>query len=142
MTQIPKTEMWKNHPIYSNYLVRTNGDVSHKSKFSCRKPRLDRYGYRRINISHGGKHISVLIYRLVAETFLPDQTGKTVNHKDGNKLNDALENLEYVSGRENTQHAFRSGLIGTCHAVEIDGVKFYSKREAERITGLDRQLMT
>lgn len=67
----------------------------------------DSQGYRKI--TRHGKHYAV--HRLVAVAFLPCEDGKeVVNHKDGNKSNNNLENLEWVSWQENSQHCFDTGL--------------------------------
>ena len=58
----------------------------------------------------GGKNKRVYVHRLVAEHFIknPDPKNKTfVNHKDGNKLNNNMENLEWVSPRENNLHYYQ-----------------------------------
>lgn len=64
-------------------------------------------GYRAVSIF--GK--STYCHRLVAEHFLDTPTNQCVNHKDGNKLNNHYTNLEWVTFKENSEHASKTGLI-------------------------------
>lgn len=129
---------WKNHPEITNYEISSCGQVRHKVFQKIRKQRLDKDGYLRINILHNGKHCTYLVYRLVAKCFLGDSAGLTINHIDGDKINNKKENLEIISSSENTKHAFKKGLVKTSHKCVINGKEFYSKREASRITGIPR----
>ena len=52
-----------------------------------------------------------LLHRLIADTFIENVDGLTVNHKDGNTLNNSIDNLEVVTLRENIDHAISTGLI-------------------------------
>ncbi len=71
----------------------------------CSSP--DRQGYRMIRLIHRTRKV----HRLVAEAFIgPIASGLTVNHLDGNKANNDVENLEIVTRAENSQHAMRTGL--------------------------------
>lgn len=84
------------------------------------------------------------IHRLMCETFLPNPENKAhVNHKDGNKLNNAFSNLEWATEQENSQHAVDTGLTTydhcskEVHQYTVDLVyiaTFCSDREATRIT--------
>lgn len=57
-----------------------------------------------------GNHLTIFIHRLVAEVFIgPRPAGTEVNHKDGNKQNPIVTNLEYVTHLENVRHAIRIG---------------------------------
>lgn len=68
-------------------------------------------GYRSVKLTfNNSKQKRFYVHRLVAEHFInnPDPKNKTfVNHKDGNKLNNCIENLEWVSPRENNLHYYR-----------------------------------
>lgn len=70
--------------------------------------------YRTVALCDGGQVKTCYIHRLVAEAFVPKVPGADeVNHKDGNKMNCAAENLEWVTHGGNVAHAFRTGLIPT-----------------------------
>lgn len=69
-------------------------------------------GYYVVNPSIGGKNVLMYVHRIVATAFLgecPD--GMEVNHKDGNKLNNNVSNLEYVTHAGNMHHARHIGLM-------------------------------
>ena len=69
-------------------------------------------GYLRVNITDdNGKQHTKLIHRLVAEEHIPNPENKPqVNHKDGDKHNNHMDNLEWVTSSENARHAFDKGL--------------------------------
>ena len=74
---------------------------------------LNIYGYERVGLYKNGEKPSHLVHILVAKAFVhnPDPINKTqVNHIDGNKLNNHANNLEWVTPKENTQHAIKTGL--------------------------------
>lgn len=68
-------------------------------------------GYLRIQLGRGGQSANRLVHRLVAEAFLANPESKPeVNHRDGRKANNRLENLEWVTSSENQVHAYDTGL--------------------------------
>lgn len=98
-------------------------------------------GYAYVAIQVGGKSVKKRVHRLVAEAFIPNPEGKDeVNHIDGNKLNNSVENLEWCTTSENLIHSYKTGLrnINTSEAnkkrrrkvVRDDGVSFQSVTEA------------
>ena len=141
---------WKEVKGYENYLVSDDGKVF--SKFSGRllvcKPRDD--GYVTTALRKGEKSKNVYIHRLVLEAFGPTNKKETINHKDGNKLNNHISNLEWNTYTENNKHAIETGLLTTEHRRNCKGslqveqwdedgnlVKIYpSMRQAERETGI------
>lgn len=68
-------------------------------------------GYMIVNLKAFGKQNIKTIHRLVAEAFIPNPNNlPCVNHKDGNKQNNNVDNLEWCTHSENMKHAFRTGL--------------------------------
>ena len=75
------------------------------------KAHPDPDGYLRVCATVNGKHMSVSVHRLVALTFIPNPENKpTVNHKDGNKRNNTIDNLEWATVEEQNHHAIATGL--------------------------------
>lgn len=85
---------------------------SHYQKGKLLKFRLDGSGYQRVNLSNKtGKNVTYYIHDLVTREVLgPKPKGMTVNHIDGDKLNNHPDNLEYVTQAENIRHMYRLGL--------------------------------
>lgn len=72
------------------------------------KPCLGKAGYLLVTFSVDNTPSSHNVHRLVARAFISNESNKPqVNHKDGNKQNNSVENLEWVTASENTLHAFR-----------------------------------
>ena len=71
----------------------------------------DTHGYRQINICVNGKPKKIKVHKLVAMAFIPNpENKKQVNHKNGNKSDNRVGNLEWATPSENIRHAFRTGL--------------------------------
>lgn len=67
--------------------------------------RDDKDGYKRVTLSNEGKHTTCQVHRLVAKAFIPNPEGKSeVNHKDMDKQNNELFNLEWNTRQENARH--------------------------------------
>ena len=99
---------------YDNmYSVSSNGTVySLKGKKKELVGKICKSGYRQVLINHKGFRKYYLIHRLVLSTFSKNTENKrTVNHIDGNKLNNNLSNLEWNTDSENQKHAIKNKLI-------------------------------
>lgn len=90
-----------------DYEITKEGQVINKRNGHLLKPQPNGKGYLRVSI--GGK--LQFVHRLVAQKYVPNPENKEqVNHKDGNKLNNSADNLEWVSNQENRDHAVKNKL--------------------------------
>ena len=97
-------ETWKKINDYQNYEVSNFGEVRNTK---TGKVIISNYmkGYKQIKLYKQGKFKHHLVHRLVAEAFLSNPESKTcVNHIDGKKDNNILENLEWATTKENSHH--------------------------------------
>jgi len=121
-----KDEIWKDVPGYVGYYEVSNfGKVrsvdryvnNHKGERALRKGKvltdtLDDKGYVRYTFRMGKSKKMKRGHRLVAEAFIPNPNQYTIiNHKDGNKANNHISNLEWCTHRQNSQHAESMGLV-------------------------------
>jgi hypothetical protein len=103
-------EEWKVIEKASNYEVSNTGNIRSKITNKILKPTLIN-GYLAVGVRIEKKTKMSFIHREVAISFLICSNDTyIVNHKDGNRTNNNLENLEWVSQSENVKHAYRSGL--------------------------------
>ena len=94
----------------TNYLVSNYGNVKNLKTNKILNGEIIKKGYIRMYLGYNFKN-KVLAHRMVAETFIPNPDNKpTVNHIDGNKLNNHVSNLEWNTYSENLQHAFDNNL--------------------------------
>lgn len=115
-------EEWKPIAGYEDYEVSNYGNVRSKERYitqyghkktytrlmKCHQLKQEKLnsGYFVVQLSKNGKKKAMTVHRLVACAFLGESV-LDVNHKDGNKGNNCLENLEFVSRSENLAHAYR-----------------------------------
>lgn len=111
-------ENWKNL-IYNNvnygnkFIISTMGRLKNKNTGTIYKLSQNKNGYLQVTVSCGSrnKKLTVKIHRAVAETFIPNPNNlPQVNHKDGNKLHNVVENLEWITNQANIIHAVKIGL--------------------------------
>ena len=123
--QIRKMEVssmeYKKIKGFERYSISNKGDVINNITGNKISQRLSSNGYYRFNVRRGDKKYekptTLYTHRVVAEHFIPNPENKPeVNHINGNKKDNRVENLEWVTSRENTLHAIEKGLI----KVDID----------------------
>lgn len=128
-------ERWKEIDGYNGvYFVSDQGRVMSKFRGErILKPSINNAGYLKINL---GRHNSLDIHRLVAKEFLPNHGNKRdVNHKNGNKLDNRVENLEWITNKDNQLHGFyklgHHGLTRPIRCIET-GKIYQSAQQAGR----------
>lgn len=97
------------------------------------------HGYLWVSLCKGGKAKTQSVHRVIANTFLENKNNyPDVNHKDGNKLNNNVDNLEWCTTKQNQIHAAVNGLLGNSKKVRcVETNKIYqSSGEAERDCGI------
>lgn len=118
------TEIWKDVIGYEGFyqvsnkgrvrsvtriIKRTSGDMKFKSRIMAG---CVRNGYKIMPLSKNKTIKAWRVHRLVAIAFIPNPENKAeVNHKNGIRLDNKLDNLEWMTHQENVQHAFRTGLV-------------------------------
>ena len=105
---------WKNLEIKNlEYLMISNtGLLKNSITNKIYKTNYDIHGYERLTIHKSGKSYNLKIHQLVAKHFLtpPKDLTDVINHIDGNKKNNNVANLEWISQGENLSHAIKTGL--------------------------------
>ena len=135
------TEEWRRcqYPLV-RYEVSSLGRVRHARRKQPLRPWINNKGYLKFCAQIKGIKKTITVHKQVALSFCEGwREGRQVNHKDGNKLNNRAENLEWVSASENVRHD-RYVLRNQVKAVGLfDGSRlkhlFPSARECERLTG-------
>ena len=90
--------------------IRSNGRLDNR-KGKKLKPGIDKDGYLRITLTNNGKRKSYCVHRLVARAYLKDYNEQLqVNHKNGIKTDNRVDNLEMVTLQENIKHSIKIGL--------------------------------
>ena len=127
-----EVEQWKKIKGF-NFYLSNKGRVKNKDG-KIKKLTKGKNGYLCFTAwnSEESKKYLLYVHRLVAAYFLPiEDYNECVNHKDGNKENNCVENLEWCSLAYNTKHAYENGLIQNYRSIEVieTGQKFKSIAE-------------
>ena len=110
------------------------------------KPGKSGMGYLKVGLCKDGNLKQLLVHRLVAEAFIPNPNNlETVNHKDEDKTNNEISNLEWMSMKDNINYGTHNKRVAESLSKQVKMfdkstgellATFYSTREAERVTGI------
>lgn len=141
--------MWKKY-YNTKYSVSTDGEVRNDKNMKL-LAQSSQEDYKFVNLTINGKIYRKRVHRLVAETFIDNPENKPyVNHIDGIRYHNNVDNLEWVTPKENTQHAIRIGLTTNGRAKPVNQynlngdlmLTFPSAQEAARQTGSSQAKIT
>lgn len=130
-------ELYTTIKDFEDYLIYNDGRIYSikKDKFLNIGNHLDGRGYREVRLWKDGKRYYKHLHRLLAEAFLENPHNlRTVNHKDGNKLNNSLDNLEWMNDEDQQRHAFKLGL--KTHGISMSDEDIYEIYDMYFINGL------
>lgn len=142
-----------------NYYVTDSSDVysrDYRNTGRIKKltPWISKDGYFYVGLRENGRWVKKRVHRLVAEAFIPNPENKPfINHKNGIRTDNRIENLEWVTNSENMLHGYRvlgnkgawlgkKGKSNPSSKIVLqikDGkviAEFYGEKEAERATGI------
>jgi hypothetical protein len=124
------------------YTIYSDGKVYSNKTKKFIKPHIEN-GYYRIGLYINGKPKTYKLHRLIGECFIQKPEGKNqINHKDCNKLNNDVSNLEWCNNSENQLHAYQNGLNVSIHkklVLDLEtGVYYDSATELANILGMNR----
>ena len=138
-------EVWRDIKGYEGrYQVSSEGRVKTVNRFKSdfrrqregiRKTQIDHHGYEFVNLFDGHRFHRHSVHVLVARAFIDNPEDKNqVNHIDGDKLNNRLENLEWCTASENQIHALKMGLVRTRRGEDNKCTRISDAEAREMIT--------
>ena len=133
---------------YPNYTISDKGEIVNTNTNKELKGYIRKDGYVIISLSKGGKKYKCYLHRLVAETFIPNPDNlPQVNHKDEDKTNNCVSNLEWITPKDNCNYGTRNERQGLGHSkpieqYDLDGnliKEWDSAAQVERDLGFNHQ---
>lgn len=122
-------EEWRKIEGYDNYSISNLGQVRNDKTKIIRKLCVNPQGYYKINLSKNYVSKTISIHRLVGEAFIPNPENlPQIHHIDGNRLNNNVNNLMWVSNVENCQSTNRNTNNGCLHKYKKKDIDYYSAK--------------
>lgn len=130
MSTIPERVLWR--PVMGDYEVSRYGWVRNARSGVVLTPGTNRGGYLFVNLTVDGVRFVRKVHGLVMEAFCTEErAGRDVNHKDGVKSHNHIDNLEYLSRGDNLRHAFALGL--KTHKGEANPKSKYTQQQVDEV---------
>lgn len=140
-------EIWRKIEGFESYEVSNMGRVRSLDRVSCSGHKLtgkvliptqNQYGYLIVSLYKNGTRYIKRVHRLVSVAFIPNPEGKPqVNHIDGDKTNNRIENLEWCTNSENQIHAYKMGLN---KVTEEQRRKISQRQKGRKVTEKEKRI--
>lgn len=123
-------------------VITCKNGMKHKVKEKIKKQILQNTGYYGVNLSKESKPDLKLIHRLIMEAFVPNPDNHPyVNHIDGDKTNNSLDNLEWCTPSQNNKHAWSTGLRKVTQNIRDNCSKISKLKTGKRLHSHDRKVL-
>lgn len=135
--------VYNGEDISNFYEISNFGNIRNSRTKRVLKQNTNQHGYKLYvgTLGSRAKIKGIVIHRAVAEAFIPNPENKPqVNHIDGNKENNCVNNLEWVTNKENIEHAIRTGLQN--NSGEHNGKAKLTQKQAEEIRKIRKEKHT
>lgn len=139
-------EIWKDIPGYEGMYKCSNlGNVYSYNSNAKMKARKQNSGYFLLHLNRFGIRKAFTVHRLIASVFVPNPENKPqVNHKNGNKEDNRASNLEWATAKENTNHAFKNGLVKDINKSRSKNMRKiaiqYGEENGKRLIEMNKKL--
>ena len=121
--RLPSRSLMKK--IFDSYYATEDGEIYSTKTNKFLKQRLSKNGYKYVNLSINNKCKTYQVHRLIALVYIPNPNNlPQVNHKNGIKIQNNVENLEWVTSLENVRHAHNNGLMHPARGLKTNNGHF------------------
>jgi hypothetical protein len=114
-------EIWKPLRNFPSYNGSTEGRIINVRTQKIQKPILNKNGCLKVSLYKNRKRYNVKVHRAIAETFLGAHPGMDVRHKDANRANNRIDNLEWCTRSELIKSAYLKGTKKPRRSKELKG---------------------
>lgn len=139
-------EIWKPLKNFPSYEGSTEGRIRNIRTQHILTPVIDENGYAKISLRKDNKQYTVRVHRIIADTFLEERPELDVRHKDLNRSENRIDNLEQCTRRETIELAYKRGTKSVPQLTRIrvveTGETFDSINECARAFGCNRSTIS
>lgn len=102
-------EVWKPLFGFPSYNGSSEGRIMNVHKQTILKPTINENGYAIVGLRKNNKYYTVRVHRVIAETFLGEHPGLDVRHKDSDRINNCVDNLEWCTRNDTVKASYING---------------------------------